>query len=164
MPRFFKRIKEEVANVMPAVLYFFLAMNLFNCTFGWMMRSEGLKVVSFLHIVIRSLIIAKIMIIADAMPFMNRFSARPLIYNTIWKTSIYSFFGFIFICLERFAPFFFKYGFQPEVFQHIMTGTQWPRFWSMQAWVVVLFLLFVVFRELYIALGPGKMRKMFFGK
>jgi hypothetical protein len=160
----FRHIKEEAINVVPAILYFFFAMNLFRLTFGWMMKSEGLKYMSFTRVVITSLIIGKIMIIADAMPFLNRFSTKPLIYNTIWKTAIYSFFGSLFIFLEKLVPLLFKYSDPNIAWQHMMAETHWPRFWSSQIWLMVLFLIFVVFRELHIALGKGRMRQIFFGK
>ncbi|MFA6320607.1 MAG: hypothetical protein WCY36_01980 [Candidatus Omnitrophota bacterium] len=164
MPRIFKRIREEAISVLPAILYFFFAINLFRLTFGWMMRSEGLQYMPFVRTIIASLIVGKIMIIADALPFLNKFSSKPLIYNTIWKTSIYSFFGFLFIFLEKLIPLLFKYSDPNLAWQHMLKDTHWPRFWSTQIWLVVLFLLFVVFRELHIALGKDKMRQIFFGK
>lgn len=164
MSRMFRHIREEAINVIPAILYFFFAMNLFSLTFGWMMKSEGLHYMPFTRIIIMSLIIGKIMIIADAMPFLNRFSTKPLIYNTIWKTAIYSFFGSLFIFLEKLVPLLFKYSDPNIAWQHMMTETNWPRFCSSLIWLAVLFLIFVVFRELHIALGKGRMRQIFFGK
>ncbi len=165
MPAFLDRIKKKFLEILPAVLYFFFAMTLFKLTFGWMMRAEGgPELMTFTRIIIVSLVIGKIMLIADAMPFLNKFSTRPLIYNTVWKTSIYSLFGFLFIFLEKFFHFVFKYHNWGTSWLRMMDETPWPRFWTAQIWLVLLFLFFVVFRELHIALGKGKMREIFFGK
>jgi hypothetical protein len=43
------------------------------------------------------------MLVADALPFLNKFSDKPLIYSVFWKTGIYSLCGFIFIMVERMA-------------------------------------------------------------
>ncbi|MDD5137113.1 MAG: hypothetical protein PHX20_00360 [Candidatus Omnitrophica bacterium] len=161
--RMLKWAREEFRKVFPAVLYFFCAINLFNLTFGWMMESEGIRLMTFPRIIISSLIIGKVMLIADAMPFLNIFSSKPLIYNTLWKTSIYSFFGFLFLAAEKLVPFFFKYS-MGIAWQRMVNDTPWPRFCTAQIWLTILFLLFVVFRELHIALGKDKLRQIFFGK
>ena len=148
-----------------AVLYFFFAMNLFNLTFGWMMQREaGRWLLTFPRIIISSIIIGKIMLIADALPFLNRFSNRPLIYNTIWKTSIYSFFGLLFLTAERLVPFFFRYKGADIAWQHMVKDTSWPRFCTSQIWLVVLFFLFVLFREFAGVIGKDKLRRIFFGR
>ena len=157
-------MKKESLSVLPAVLYFFVAINLFNLTFGWVLQEAGRRLITFPRIIISSIIIGKIMLIADALPFLNKFSYKPLIYNTLWKTSIYSFFGFLYIVAERLVPFFFKYSDKNIAWQHMLNDTSWPRVCTAQIWLVVLFLLFVLFRELTGAIGTEKLRKLFFGR
>ena len=161
--RILKWMKKETLSILPAVFYFFCAINLFNMTFGWMLEVSGQKLLTFPRIIISSLIIGKIMLVADVLPILNIFSGKPLIYNTLWKTSIYSFFGILVFSAERFVPVIFKYGGTDTVWQHIVEDTPWARFCTAQVWLVVLFLLFVIFRELGGALGKGKLRQIFFG-
>lgn len=160
--KIFGRIGKEIRNIFPAIVYFFLAMSLFNLTFGWLLKEAGSRLMTFPRIIIISIIIGKIMLVADVMPFLNRFPNRPLIYNTVWKTSIYSFFGFLFLVVEKLVPFFFKYDFQ-SAWQHMVADTSWPRLIVAQIWLVMLFLFFVLFRELTIAIGKDKLQRLFFG-
>lgn len=49
------------------------------------------------------LIVAKVMLIANALPFVDAFPERPLIYNTVWKTTIYSILAVAFYLAEHYA-------------------------------------------------------------
>ena len=160
----FKWIKKEVLIALPAIIYFFLAINLFNMTFGWLLKEAGTQLITFPRIVIISIIIGKIMLIADALPFLNKFSDRPLIYIIFWKTGIYSLCGFTFLMIERMASLFLKYKDMDIAWQHMPHNTSWPRFCTGQIWMVVLFLLFVTFREFVKDVGKDKVRKMLIGR
>lgn len=164
MTRLVKWIKKEIGSVFPAVLYFFFAISLFKVTFGWMLEARGETLITFSRIIISSIIIGKVMLVADVMPFLNRFSNKPLIYNTVWKTAIYSLFGFLFMLMEHFIPGLLKHHNLSAAWQYTLSDTTWPRFWTAHIWLVILFLVFVVCREFIVALGEDKVRKMFFGQ
>lgn len=159
-----KRIKKEIMHILPAVTYFFIAINLFNQTFGRMLQEAGSHLIDFPRIVIFSIIVGKVILTADALPFLNRFSHRPLIYGIFWKTAIYSCFGFIFTMLERLVPLLFKYKDFNIAWQYMPHNVSWPRFCTGQIWMVILFLLFVVFHELVRGVGRDKLRKLLFGR
>ena len=164
MSRILKRIKEETLRVLPAVLYFFIASNLFCMTFGWMLKDQGVHLVAFSRTVIGAIIIGKVMLVINATPLLNIFSNRPLIYNTAWKTSVY----FIFVCLvrtiEHLIPFIAKYKALAPAWQHMIDEVWWARFWTIQIWMFILFLIFVLSQELINGVGEEKLRKMFFGR
>lgn len=164
MSKVFKWILKEARSIFPAVLYFFCAINLFNLTFGRLLQEAGSRLMTFPRIVISSLIIGKIMLVAEALPFLNKFSGKPLIYGTLWKTFIYSFFGFLFLVVERLIPFFFKYNDKAEAWQHMLKDTLWSRLCIAQVWLVVLFLIFVVLKEFINTIGKDKVRQIFFGR
>ena len=164
MAKAIKWIRDEIRSVFPAVLYFFLAITLFKMTFGWMLQARGENLITFSRTIIISMIIGKIMLVADVMPFLNIFSKKPLIYNTVWKTTIYSIFGFLFMLLENLVPRLLKYHALKPAWQQMVSDTYWPRFWTAHIWIVVLFLIFVVCREFILALGQENVRKMFFDK
>jgi len=159
-----KWMKDETRSILPAVLYFFFAINLFKMTFGWMLAANGITLITFSRIVITSIIIGKVMLVADVMPFLNKFSNKPLIYNTVWKTSVYSFFGFLFLLIEQLIPPFLKYHDLGAAWQRMLGDIYWPRFWTAHIWLVVLFLIFVICREFTGVIGTEKVRKIFFGR
>ena len=164
MANLLKWIKKEIAHTLPAVLYFFLAINLFNRTFGWILQEAGSHLITFPRIVISSIIIGKVILIADALPFLNKFSNKPRIYNTVWKTAIYYLFGFIFIMVERLIPLLLKYKDIITAWQYMPQNISLPRFCTGQIWMVVLLFFFVVFHELVQGVGKDKLREMFFGR
>ncbi len=163
MPRVSEWMKKEFKIIFPAVLYFFLAINLFKLTFGWIMHGMGQEFITFPRTVIFSLIIGKIMLVVESLPFLNKFSGRPLIYTTLWKTFIYSSFGILFLYIEKLAPLLIKYKDISIAWGEMLSSIIWPRFISSQVWLVVLFLIFVVSREFVQAVGREKFYKIFFG-
>ena len=164
MLRIVKWIKKETLHILPAVLYFFIAGNLFCLTFGWMLKEEGVRLANFSSTVIGAIIIGKVILVVDATPLLNMFSNRPLIYNTIWKTTIYFLFTFFFRTIEHLVPFMMKYKGPAIAWQHMMSEVWWARFWTIQTWMLILLLIFVLSQELVTGVGLDKLRKMFFGR
>ena len=164
MMRIIKWIKEETLHVLPAVLYFFIAGSLFRLTFGWMMQDKGIHLVAFSGTIIGAIIIGKVMLVINATPLLNIFSNRPLIYNTIWKTAIYFIFTFLFRTLEHLVPFITQYKDIAIAWQHMMDAVWWARFWTVQTWILILLLIFVLSQEIIKGVGLDKLRKMFLGR
>jgi len=164
MSRIFKRIMDEALRVLPAVIYFFIAFNLFRLTFGQMFTHVGIPCTPLLSTIIWALIIGKIMIIADHLPFLNIFSKKPLIYNTLWRTSVYFIFSFLFRVIEHLVPLVRHHQDIAVASQHFLKEMWWARFWTIQIWYLILLLVFVVFQELVRGVGRDKLRIMFFGR
>lgn len=164
MPRLLEWIKKETLHVLPAVIYFFAAFLLFDMTFGVMMEKGGFHRVPFHILVISALIIGKVMMVVDNLPIINAFPGKPLIYNTVWKTFVYSFFWYVARVTEEAIPFISKYKSPEIILQHMVGEIWWPRFWSMQIWALVLFFFFVVWQEMVRAIGQQRLREMFFGR
>jgi len=164
MGRILKKILEEIRRIIPAVIYFFFAFCLFNITFGMWLKEMGLRIWSFTGIIVAALIVGKVMMIVDNIPFLNIFSGKPLIYTTLWKCFMYTFVSFFIRLVESMITLVRKYNDINAAWSHLMEGMLWPRFWTIQIWVFVLFLIFVVNRELIKSVGWERIRKMFFGR
>lgn len=155
--------REEVRHILPAVVYFFLALNLFYMTFGWMLDKAGIRIGTFAGSIVLALIAGKVMLIVDAMPFLNIFSGKPLIYSTAWKTLVYCFASLLFRTVEHLLPFLSRHQDLAIAWRHLLAEVWWPRFWTVQVWSFVLFFVFVVSQELVKGVGPDRLRRMFFG-
>lgn len=142
------KIGREIVRLIPIFLFFFAAFSLINMTQGLMMKEEGGSPFSMGQVVLIAVVVAKVFIIIDHLPFIDAFSKKPLICKVLWKTSLYSVAA---LSIRLIARHFHE--------QHI----PWEQFWAIQIWFLVLFFLFVAFRELRIAVGTAKVRKMFFG-
>ena len=54
-----------------------------------MLEKTGIAPSTSISIAVAALILGKAVLIADMLPFINRFPHKPLIYNIAWKTVIY---------------------------------------------------------------------------
>ena len=155
----FKRIKEEIINVIPAVVYFFVAFNLITLTFV----AEGVKISTFIGNAVGALVIGKILLVVDNIPFLNIFKNKPVIYNTIWKTLVYTFVSLLVRLSEVLFPLIPKYHGFIAACQHLHQDISWTRFWVIHTWIFLLCLVFVTAKETVDTIGRDKVRKIFFG-
>jgi hypothetical protein len=156
----FKRIKEEIINVIPAVVYFFVAFNLISLTFA----AEGVRISTFIENTVAALLIGKILLVVDNVSFLNIFKNKPVVYNTIWKTLIYTFVSLLVRLGEVFFPLVSKYKGVIAACQHFNQDISWTRFWVIHIWILLLCLVFVTAKETVDTIGRGKVRKVFFGR
>lgn len=159
-----KKLPGELIRILPAVIYFFLAFCLFRITFGMWLKEAGLRIWSFTGVIIASLIIGKVMLIVDNIPFLNIFSDKPRIYNTLWKSFVYTLASLVIRLIEHLIPFIRQYHDLGIAWGHLIGQVVWPRFWIVQIWCFVLFLIFVVNQELIMGVGWERIRKIFFGR
>jgi len=83
-------------------------------------------------------------------------------YNVLWKACVYFFVTLIVRYLEHVIPFVIKYGNFIEGNQQLYNEIIWTRFWAVQIWLAVLFLLYCALRELIRVLGREQVVRMFF--
>ncbi len=164
MSRALKWIVDQFIHVLPAVLFFFVAFVIINFTTELMVSRHGITFATVPTIAIGALVVGKVLLIIDNLPFSNVFSKKPLIYNTLWKTFIYTLGALAFRFAELLVPLILSYGNLPTAYEHFLNESDWPRFWAVQIWVAVLFFFFAFSRELIRAIGESRLRQMFFGR
>src|SRR5581483_5722904 len=103
---------------------------------------------NFLVILTASLVMGKVMVISNHLPFIGVFSGKPLIYSTLWKTFIYFICSLLVRLIERLAPFVFREKSWADVQEKIMDSMAHTDFWIVQMWLFVLLLIFVAYAEL----------------
>ncbi len=90
MSKLSAKIKEEVVALIPPTLFFLFTLSLIALIRVLMLRGTGIPVSSMAQIAVGALILGKAVVIADLLPFINRYPERPLAYNIAWKTAIYT--------------------------------------------------------------------------
>jgi len=162
MSKVLAKVKEEFLEVLPITIFFFIAFHLIALTNALMLREHGIDIANQVAATIGALLVAKVVLVADKLPWINRFPHKPLMYNVIWKTLIY--FGCTFVV--RFAEHLFPLLFEGKglgfATHHLLNEIIWPHFWAIQIWLLVLFFIYSAGRELVRVLGSTQVLDLYF--
>ncbi|MGC1952010.1 MAG: hypothetical protein WA970_05435, partial [Gammaproteobacteria bacterium] len=104
------RLKHELVEAIPPAVFFFVAFHVIAFTRALMLEQHGIRVSTFMAATIAALIVAKVVLIVDLLPFVNRFPEKPLIYNVVWKTVIYLVAALLVRYVEHLIPFVREHG------------------------------------------------------
>jgi hypothetical protein len=163
MSKFTHSAKHLVQEMIPPAAFFFVAFQLLALTHALMLQQYGIEATTFLAATLGALVAAKVVVLADLLPFINRFPGRPLIWNISWKTCIYFAAAFAVRYLEDLIHFYRQHGTVLAANRHLLDEVVWPHFWTIQIWLTVLLLVYCTVQELLRALGQVRVRELFFG-
>lgn len=163
MSKIISRLKREILGAIPAVVFFFVVFQLLAFTRALILESYGIHVSTFLNATIAALVVGKVVVSVDLLPFINRFPNKPLIYNILWKTIIYMVAAFIVRYVEHIIPFIREHKNLAAANSHLFSEIVWPHFWVVHLWLLVCFFMFCTVRELGRVLGYDQIRSMLFG-
>lgn len=154
----------EVREVLPPTIFFFVGFNLILFTKRLILADYLIQFTGFAIATVGALVVGKVVLVADKMPFLRRFDYAPLAAPIVFKAAVYSFFVFVARLVEAFAHYAFEGGaIGHGAFIESQLGRfSWDRFISTQLWIVVLFLLYVTGHELNHLFGDGELFKIFF--
>jgi len=153
----------EVREVLPPTIFFFIAFHILALFRALMLRQHGIEMSSMAGATVAALLVAKVVLLADMLPFVNRFPEKPLIYNVAWKTLIYMLAALIVHYLEHLLPLWWRARDLSKANQQLLEEIVWPHFWAIQLWLVVLLFIYCAARELVRAIGANEVSRMFFG-
>ncbi|MGH7132723.1 MAG: hypothetical protein ACREJO_12330 [Phycisphaerales bacterium] len=163
MSKYTDKVKAEFRELVPITIFFFLALQMLALTQSLMLRTYGIPVHSFLEAALGALVIAKVVAVADHIPFINLYPQRPLAYNVVWKTLIYFAASFVVRYAEKLFHTWREVGGSfADANTALLDRIVWPHFWCVQMWLLVLLALCCSVRELARALGHGRVVRMFF--
>jgi hypothetical protein len=163
MSRTMSRLKQEILEVIPPAVFFFIAFQVIAFTRSLMLEQYGIRVATFVTATIAALVVAKVVLIVDLLPLVNRFPEKPLAYNVVWKTVLYMLAAFVVRYIEHLVPFLRQHHDFALANRHLLDEVVWTHFWAVQIWLLVLFLFYCAARELVRALGRDRMISLFFG-
>ena len=163
MSKIFLRLKQEFLNMIPVAIFFFIAFQLLAFTKSLILLEYDIEVSAFVAATVGALVVAKVVLIVDLLPIVNRYPDKPAMYNVVWKTVIYMTAAFAFRYLEHFVRYFIEYRELATAHANMLAGVVWPHFWVVQIWLFVLFFMYSVQREFVRLLGVERVRAMFLG-
>lgn len=155
------RFAREAREILPAFVFFSVAFSIVIVTDALYVKGYPINTFHFAGAVILALIVSKAMLVANMLPFLDAFPHKPLVYNTIWKTTIYTALATLTYFTERIVRLAAERAglTAPDPRLHTL---MWSRFWMVLIWLLVAFLIFVGYTELDRKLGGGKLRRIFF--
>jgi len=156
------KIKHEIHEVIPPAIFFLISFHIIVLDRALMAREYGLRVSAVAGATVGALLVAKVVLVADMLPLVNRFPEKPLIYNVVWKTAIYVGASVVVHYLEHLVPLWWRLGFGAAN-ERLWSETVWPHFWAVQLWLVVLLFIYCSTRELVRVIGRERVLRIFFG-
>jgi len=153
----------EFLEILPPTIFFLVGFNLIVLTTNLILVDYKAQFASFMIATASALVVAKAVLVANAMPAIRRYDRAPLIRPILFKTVFYWAAVFIVRLLEhwiryRFGGDYVFGGFVP----HVVATFSWDRFIAVQLWIFVLFLVYVTASEFNRLFGRGELGRILF--
>jgi hypothetical protein len=163
MTKLSTKLKEEFFELLPPMIFFFVALHIVAFIHVLMLKKTGIAPPSSVSIGVAALILGKAVLIADMLPFVNRFPNKPLIYNVAWKTVIYWLISVAIHYVERVIEFWRQTGGFVAGNEKLLAEIVWPHFWAIQIILLVLIAMYCTIHELVRVIGRENVLRIFFG-
>jgi hypothetical protein len=171
MPRSLRRwarightLLHEFREVLPPTIFFFVGFNLILLTTRLILADYLVQLTGFLIAAMSALIVGKVVLVADMMPFLRRFDDAPLAKPILFKSVVYTFLVFVARLIEAFVHYVAGGGTVGHggFIEEQLGRFSWYRSAVIQIWIFVLFLVYVTASEVNQRLGEGNLFKVFF--
>jgi hypothetical protein len=163
MPRADSTVKREAGKFLATAAFFSTGFCLILLAERLVARAAGIEVASVFQALYGGLIVAAVLRVVDLLPFVHAFPGKPLIYNIVWKSSLYIAASLVY----RYVKPLVKYLFQGMSLSAAASGAlqefMLTRRWAIEIWLAMLLVVYVTMRELGRAIGEDRLKEMFFG-
>jgi hypothetical protein len=153
---------KELKEVLAPTLFFAIGFNIILLTTQLLLADYLVSFTKFMVATVAALVVGKSVLIANALPILRRFDAAPLIRPILFKTIIYWAVVFMVRFLEKLAEYCFSSGTLGGISEYLATHFSWHRFFAVQIWIFVLFLIYTSATELNALFGDGELFKILF--
>ena len=152
----------QVKHALPPTIFFFVGFNLILLTKRLILEEHGIDYTGFFTATLAALIVGKAVLVTDNVPFIRRFDSAPMIRPILFKSTIYWICVLIVRLAERFVHFVAAGGVIADFPSYLVGQFSWPRFLSIQIWLMVLLFVYVTIHELNMLFGDGELYRLFF--
>lgn len=162
MPGVAHKLKEEIRKILVIALFFSTGFCLIHVCNRLLTEGSHIQLVSITKAVFGGLIVAKVLMTIDLLPFVHAFPHKPLVQNIAWKSWLYVAGGVIFLYIEPLLKHLIKgaglYASHFAAWHELML----PRTWATLIFVAMMMVVFVTMQELSRVIGKDRMKHMFF--
>jgi len=164
MPGLAAKAKEEFRKILVVAVFFSAGFCLIHLSNRLLTEGSHVELASLTRAIFGGLIVAKVLLSVDLLPFVHAFPGKPLLQNIVWKSSLYVAGGVTFLYIEPFLKNLVKgigfYASTSRAWQELML----PRTWATVIWVAMLMTVFVTSKELSRVVGKDELKHLFFGQ
>ena len=146
-------LKHEFAAMLPPLVFFLIGFNVIALSLHLALEPYGIAYNGAVKATVGALVIAKVVLIADYLPFARRFAGRPLVRPILFRSAVYTAFAMLIHVLEDVIRKAVHAGSVAAGAEAWAAEIVWPHLLFVALWVSVLFLAFVTFDEIRRAYG-----------
>jgi hypothetical protein len=158
------RLGEELRKILGVATYFSTGFVLIVLADRLITRGTGVELASFARALVGGLIVAKVLLITDLLPFVHAFPQKPIVHNILWKSSIYIAASLVFRYAEPLIKSLFRGAGLAASHHNAVSELMLPRTWATEIWLAMLLVAYVTVQELGRVLGKDKLKLLFFGR
>ncbi|HEX5093807.1 MAG TPA: hypothetical protein VFV84_14055 [Burkholderiales bacterium] len=158
-----EKLEEEMRALVPPAIFFLVALHLVAFVRVLMLEGTGISARTSVSVTLAALILAKAVLVADLLPFINRYPHKPLVYNIAWKTLLYMGVAGLIHYAERLFDFARQAGGIVAGNEKLLAEMVWPHFWAVEIFLFVVILMYCTMRELVRVIGKERTQEIFFG-
>lgn len=163
MSTFREKLMDEFMKVLPPTIFFFVILHIVALIRALMIRGTGISLPVSTSVLLASLVLGKSVLIADMLPFINRFPEKPLVWNVAWKTLMYSVVALVVHYRERLYEYWKDTSGLLAANSRLWADISWPRFGAIQILLATLITMYCVIAELSRVIGRERLGTIFFG-
>jgi hypothetical protein len=156
-------IKHEFMEILPPTIFFFVSLHIVVIIRALMIRGTGISLPTSASVTIAALVLGKSVLIANMLPFINRFPEKPLIWNASWKTAIYTLVALFVHYLEHLYDYWRGAPSLVAANHKLLAEFNGAHFWAIQILLLMLIANYCVLAELGRVMGRDKFKAMFLG-
>ncbi len=155
-------VVKEFREMLPPTVFFAVGFNLIVLTTQLILDAYGAQFASFMLATGAALVVGKSVLVANALPLLNRYDTQPLIYPVLYKSAFYFVVVFVVRVLEKLIEYAVHGGALAGIPDYVVTHFTWHRFLAIQIWILVLFLVYTFIAELNTLFGDGELYRILF--
>jgi len=155
-------VAREIREAVPPTIFFLVLFHMLGLTKAVALSDYSFTALRAAGATVGALIVAKAILVVEALPLARLFSRRR-IAQVLWKTLLYSAMVLLFRLAEELVPLAWTHGSLADGIRAMSSEIVWPLFVILSLWVSGGLFLYCLAAELIGAIGPRRVRELFFG-
>jgi hypothetical protein len=157
------KLEEELRKVLVVASFFATGFLLIILAERLFVQGTNIHTAGIFRALVGGLIVAKVLLLVDLLPFVHAFPDKPLVHNIVWKSSLYVAASVVFTYIEPLIKGLFKGMGVSASHAKAVHELMLPRTWAVEIWLVMLLVMFVTMQELSRVIGKDEFKRIFLG-